>query len=94
MEQAQQGRSQEREHRETNHKAGNHEVGVEAGGEAAVGLVSITACALRSRGEEDDGEHWQDARGDPRDEPSQQSDDHQTRDRCHYDSPFRSVSCC
>ena len=55
MEQAQQGRSQEREHRETNHKAGNHEVGVEAGGEAAVGPLSITACALRSRGEEDDG---------------------------------------
>ena len=67
---------------------------MEAGGEAAVGPLLVAACALCSRGEEDDGEYGQDARGDACDEPSQQSDDHQTRDSCHDDSPFRSVSCC
>ena len=97
VEQAQHGRSEEREDRETDHKAGYHEVGVEAGGEAAVGplvIVVISACALCSCGEEDDGEHGKNARGDTRDEPSQQPDDHQTRDGCHDTSPFRSVSCC
>ena len=97
VEQAQQGRPQEREDRETDHKAGHHEVGVETGGEAAVGLLVITvitAHALRSCGEEDDGEHGKNARGDTRDESSQQPDGHQTRDGCHDNSPFRSVSCC
>ena len=97
VEQAQHGRSEEREDRETDHKAGYHEVGVEAGGEAAVGplvIAAITACALCSCGEEDDGEHGKNARGDTRDEPSQQPDGHQTRDGCHDTSPFRSVSCC
>ena len=70
MEQAQQGRPQPREHRETDHKAAHLEVRMKAGGEAASRLLGVTACALRSRGEEDDGEYGQNARGDTRDEPS------------------------
>ena len=70
VEQAQQGRPQPREHRETDHKAAYLEVRMKAGGEAASGLLGVTACALRSRGEEDDGEYGQNARGDTRDEPS------------------------
>ena len=61
---------------------------------ALAALAAIAACALCSCGEEDDGEHGKNARGDTRDEPSQQPDGHQTRDGCHDTSPFRSVSCC
>ena len=51
VEQAQHGRSEEREDRETDHKAGYHEVGVEAGGESRrrpLVIAAITACALCS----------------------------------------------